>query len=132
MTAIKRKNVSPDIETPVLDLSHRESFSFSPSSPGSPIAKEYSFQRQSSEFHLKLMSAMKNICLLTCVFFFCAADVEQVISQTRLHPMQIWLLGCTLPVVYTRPVPTLPSSPSINGIVLMDPHTFINRMVPFR
>lgn len=43
--------------------------------------------------------------------------------------MQIWLLGCTLPTVFTRPVPAQPNSPSINGIVLMDPRTFINRMV---
>lgn len=56
------------------------------------------------------------------------ADTEKVITQTHLHPMQIWLLGCTLPLVYTRPTPVNTISPSINGIVLMDPRTFITRM----
>ncbi|XP_057370812.1 uncharacterized protein LOC130691834 [Daphnia carinata] len=101
-------DLATNIETPVLATTRRDSLSLFPCSPVSPIGTEFSLQRQSDQSQ---------------------ADIEQVISETRLHPMQIWLLGCTLPLVYTRPVPALPSSPSINGIVLMDPHTFISRML---
>ncbi|XP_046445865.1 uncharacterized protein LOC124195479 isoform X1 [Daphnia pulex] len=101
-------DLATNIETPVLATTRRESFSIFSGSPVSAVGADFSLQRQTNQSQ---------------------ADIEQVISETRLHPMQIWLLGCTLPVVYTRPTPTLPSSPSINGIVLMDPHTFISRMI---
>lgn len=75
--------------------------------------------------------ALKTIFYLNNCFLCSIAEVEQgqELSITQLHPMQIWLLGCTLPTVYTRPNPTLKNSPSINGIVLMDPRAFITRMV---
>lgn len=57
--------------------------------------------------------------------------MQAVLSQTHLNPMQIWLLGCTLPVLFTRPgQPAKQScSTTTNGLVLMDPHTFITRMI---
>ena len=57
-------------------------------------------------------------------------EIEQILSVTGFHQMQIWLLGCTLPLIFTRPQQQkLQNSPSVNGIVMMDPHAFITRMV---
>lgn len=95
-----------NLETPVLDATNRDSSL--PLSPSSPLKRNFSFPNRPTDGQ---------------------AEVNQVVSESRLHAMQIWLLGCSLPSVYTRPNPLLKNSPSVNGIMLMDPHTFITRMI---
>lgn len=126
--------MSLDIETPVLGLPHRDSFCFSPSSPGTPLTKNFAAfmkanQSQGEMFFFVFFSFKFASSSSLLYKSHLEADVQEVISQTRLQAVQIWLLGCTLPTVFTRPIAALPNSPSINGIVLMDPRTFINRMV---
>jgi len=124
------KNNSVDVETPVLDVCQREGFSgsFSPGSPlGTSLSRNLLTQLSAdpqgmffdSDFSIKSMLPSDYVL----------AEAEKLVSQTHLHPMQIWLLGCTLPQVYTRPAAAMKHSPSVNGIALTDPRTFITRMV---
>ncbi|KAG0711978.1 hypothetical protein GWK47_019461 [Chionoecetes opilio] len=48
-------------------------------------------------------------------------------SCVSLHPALIWLLTCSLPILYTKPAQkkALPSSNDL----LLDPHVFIDRMI---
>jgi len=107
-------NFPTNLETPVLDInSQRDCVSLLPSS----ILSSESPQLSCSDSVAKSIEETLN-------------GAQKLLSQTQLHQMQIWLLGCTLPLVFTRPNhQKLQQSPSSNGILLMDPHTFITRMM---
>lgn len=53
-------------------------------------------------------------------------DCASKSSCVSLHPALIWLLTCTLPVIYTKQkTKNLPTSNNL----LLDPHVFIDRMI---